>query len=102
MDTSGSTVLQARPTGTIGWKVEKGSTAPNKQDLVVAHSITARKTVSKGVPLYTTPGQSMRKMRFMSVMYCQTFVSPGTGATLHTCGVAEPDHAHYTPDGVLA
>jgi hypothetical protein len=26
----------------------------------------------------------MRKMRFMSVMYCQTLVSPGTGADLHT------------------
>ena len=31
---------------------------------------------------YTMPGQSMRKMRFMSVMYCQTLVSPGMGATL--------------------
>lgn len=27
----------------------------------------------------------MRKMRFMSVMYCHTLVSPGMGATLHTC-----------------
>ena len=26
----------------------------------------------------------MRKMRFMSVMYCHTLVSPGTGATLQT------------------
>ena len=32
----------------------------------------------------------------MSVMYCQTFVSPGTGATLHTCRVAEPFSVHYT------
>ena len=32
-----------------------------------------------------TPGQSMTKMRRMSAMYCQTFVSPGMGATLHTC-----------------
>lgn len=30
----------------------------------------------------TMPGQSMRKMRFMRVMYCHTFVSPGMGATL--------------------
>lgn len=36
------------------------------------------------VLLYTTPGQSMRKMRFMRVMYCHTLVSPGMGATLHT------------------
>ena len=28
----------------------------------------------------------MRKMRFMSVMYCQTLVSPGMGAVLQTCG----------------
>ena len=32
----------------------------------------------------TIPGQSMRYMRFVSVMYCQTLVSPGTGATLQT------------------
>lgn len=30
------------------------------------------------------PGQSMRYMRFMSVMYCHTFVSPGIGAVVQT------------------
>mmetsp|Transcript_5068 Transcript_5068/g.17617 ORF Transcript_5068/g.17617 Transcript_5068/m.17617 type:complete len:200 (-) Transcript_5068:1164-1763(-) len=33
---------------------------------------------------YTTPGQSMRKTRLVSVMYCHTLVSPGMGAVLHT------------------
>ena len=32
----------------------------------------------------TIPGQSIRKMRRMRVMYCQTFVSPGMGATVQT------------------
>ena len=30
----------------------------------------------------TTPGQSIRNIRFMSAIYCQTFVSPGMGAAL--------------------
>ena len=30
----------------------------------------------------TTPGQSIRKIRFIRAMYCQTFVSPGIGAAL--------------------
>ena len=51
---------------------------------------TASVSVSS-VLLYTTPGQSMRKMRFISVMYCHTFVSPGIGATLHTCTCKERD-----------
>ena len=33
---------------------------------------------------YTTPGQSIKKILLKRVMYCQTFVSPGMGATLHT------------------
>jgi hypothetical protein len=32
----------------------------------------------------TTPGQSMRYIRFMRVIYCHTFVSPGIGATVQT------------------
>lgn len=32
----------------------------------------------------TTPGQSMRYIRFMSVIYCQILVSPGIGATVQT------------------
>ncbi len=38
------------------------------------------------VLLYTTPGQSIRKMRLVRVMYCHTLVSPGIGAALHTWG----------------
>jgi hypothetical protein len=30
----------------------------------------------------TTPGQSIKKMRFIKAIYCQTFVSPGMGAAL--------------------
>jgi hypothetical protein len=32
----------------------------------------------------TIPGQSMRYIRFINVMYCQTFVSPGMGAVVQT------------------
>ena len=32
----------------------------------------------------TTPGQSIKKTRRINVMYCHTFVSPGTGAALQT------------------
>ena len=30
------------------------------------------------------PGQSMRYIRFINVIYCHTFVSPGIGAVVHT------------------
>ena len=30
----------------------------------------------------TTPGQSIRKIRFIRAIYCHTFVSPGIGAAL--------------------
>lgn len=30
------------------------------------------------------PGQSIRKIRRIRVIYCQIFVSPGIGATVHT------------------
>mmetsp|Transcript_258 Transcript_258/g.584 ORF Transcript_258/g.584 Transcript_258/m.584 type:complete len:231 (-) Transcript_258:554-1246(-) len=36
------------------------------------------------VSWYTTPGQSMRKMRLVRFTYCHTLVSPGMGAVTHT------------------
>ena len=36
------------------------------------------------VSWYTTPGQSMRKMRLVRLTYCHTLVSPGMGAVTHT------------------
>jgi hypothetical protein len=30
------------------------------------------------------PGQSIRNIRFINVIYCQTLVSPAIGATLQT------------------
>lgn len=32
----------------------------------------------------TIPGQSIKYIRFISVMYCHTFVSPGMGAMVQT------------------
>jgi hypothetical protein len=32
----------------------------------------------------TIPGQSIKYIRFIKVTYCQTFVSPGMGATVAT------------------
>ena len=43
---------------------------------------SAAKSLSVGG---TMPGQSMRKIFFVRDTYCQTFVSPGMGAALHTC-----------------
>src|SRR6266498_3515358 len=48
---------------------------------------TPRNKISSSVSLLlggTTPGQSIRYIRFINVMYCQTFVSPGMGATVQT------------------
>lgn len=41
-------------------------------------------SVSESLLWYTTPGQSIRKILLVKVIYCQTFVSPGIGATLQT------------------
>mmetsp|Transcript_17689 Transcript_17689/g.25054 ORF Transcript_17689/g.25054 Transcript_17689/m.25054 type:complete len:307 (+) Transcript_17689:386-1306(+) len=41
-------------------------------------------SVSESPVSNTIPGQSIRKIRFINVIYCQTFVSPGIGATLQT------------------
>ena len=41
-------------------------------------------SVSESPVGYTTPGQSIKKIRLKRVMYCQTLVSPGIGATLQT------------------
>lgn len=41
-------------------------------------------SVSESWLWYTTPGQSIKKILLVSVMYCHTLVSPGIGATLQT------------------
>ena len=48
---------------------------------------TPRSRMSCGVSVLlggTTPGQSIKYIRFISVIYCQILVSPGIGATVHT------------------
>ena len=85
-------LLLPRPTHQVGlleWTMHKQM--QNRQIMLLTRFSTRTTPLStasvsvSSVLLYTTPGQSMRKMRFISVMYCHTFVSPGIGATLHTC-----------------
>jgi len=62
---------------------------PTKKDQIAQlkkHTTPFRTiSVSESLFWYTTPGQSIKKIFLVRVMYCHTFVSPGMGATLQTC-----------------
>jgi hypothetical protein len=56
-----------------------------KKQQVEIHTTPLRTTsVSVSLFWYTIPGQSIKKILLVMVMYCHTFVSPGIGATLQT------------------
>ena len=56
-----------------------------KRAQVEIHTTPLRTTsVSVSLFWYTTPGQSIKKILLVMVMYCHTLVSPGIGATLQT------------------